>query len=372
MAKIKDIIALVDANKFNEYSDETKLRLVAVLDGKIAVDVLLMHPSETGQFNYTYPEGLEMEPLVHFPHDDLYEKWLVAQIDLMNREYEDYQNHMEQFNAAYENFVNWLLTYHTPESYLGKDPGGTGGSPLYYITAYGLAVKQGFEGTLEEWLASLKGEKGDIGAVEDLSEEQIEQVAERVRGTFATDPSLSVAGKAADAEAVGAALKKKADATAVGEMIQELDGKLRGYTDDASAADREYTDDKVASLIESGVWTPVLISGAGSLTGFSGCTYHKTGNLVHVGVTCWGTFANRNDNAIVLSLPFSVGSVRAYGAFGYNNSGLADLYVYAGGGTSQCEIKQHNASGQETAVTGTGIGRDAWTFQFSLTYGTDE
>ena len=31
------------------------------------------------------------------------------------------------------------------------------------IDAYGVAVKNGFEGTVEEWLASLKGEKGDPG-----------------------------------------------------------------------------------------------------------------------------------------------------------------------------------------------------------------
>lgn len=31
----------------------------------------------------------------------------------------------------------------------------------YYITAYGIAVKHGFDGTEEEWLESLKGEKGD-------------------------------------------------------------------------------------------------------------------------------------------------------------------------------------------------------------------
>lgn len=30
----------------------------------------------------------------------------------------------------------------------------------YYITAYGIAVKHGFNGTEEEWLASLKGEQG--------------------------------------------------------------------------------------------------------------------------------------------------------------------------------------------------------------------
>lgn len=31
------------------------------------------------------------------------------------------------------------------------------------LSAYAIAVKNGFEGTEEEWLASLKGEKGDKG-----------------------------------------------------------------------------------------------------------------------------------------------------------------------------------------------------------------
>ena len=33
--------------------------------------------------------------------------------------------------------------------------------PPYFLTAYGIAVKHGFQGTEEEWLASLKGDKGD-------------------------------------------------------------------------------------------------------------------------------------------------------------------------------------------------------------------
>jgi hypothetical protein len=31
----------------------------------------------------------------------------------------------------------------------------------YYITAYGIAVKHGFQGTEEEWLKSLKGDGGE-------------------------------------------------------------------------------------------------------------------------------------------------------------------------------------------------------------------
>ena len=55
-------------------------------------------------------------------------------------------------------------------------------NPPYYITAYGLAVKLGFKGTEEEWLAALKGEPFTF---EKFTEEQladlITKVAEKVK-----------------------------------------------------------------------------------------------------------------------------------------------------------------------------------------------
>ncbi len=39
-------------------------------------------------------------------------------------------------------------------------------APPYYLSAYAIAVKQGFTGTEAEWVASLKGEKGEDGTVE--------------------------------------------------------------------------------------------------------------------------------------------------------------------------------------------------------------
>lgn len=38
--------------------------------------------------------------------------------------------------------------------------------PPYYLSAYAIAVKHGFVGTEAEWLASLKGEKGDGGVTD--------------------------------------------------------------------------------------------------------------------------------------------------------------------------------------------------------------
>ena len=50
--------------------------------------------------------------------------------------------------------------------------------PSYYLTAYGIAVKHGFRGTEEEWLESLKGERGDPVIWKDQysTEEELRQV----------------------------------------------------------------------------------------------------------------------------------------------------------------------------------------------------
>jgi hypothetical protein len=39
---------------------------------------------------------------------------------------------------------------------------------VIYTDAYTIAVKNGFKGTVEEWLASLKGEKGDMPTIDDV------------------------------------------------------------------------------------------------------------------------------------------------------------------------------------------------------------
>lgn len=42
--------------------------------------------------------------------------------------------------------------------------GSTGGMKVLYTDSYAIALANGFEGTVEQWLESLKGEKGDPGA----------------------------------------------------------------------------------------------------------------------------------------------------------------------------------------------------------------
>ena len=61
---------------------------------------------------------------------------------------------------------------------MGKLTGKISECVVYHTDAYRIAVEHGFEGTVEEWLASLKGEKGDAAVLnfDDLTDEQKESI----------------------------------------------------------------------------------------------------------------------------------------------------------------------------------------------------
>ena len=110
---IKEIISKVDRARPNSFTDEEKVKWIAELDGKIALDVMLMDIAEVQQFRYCV-ENMNVEPLVGFPHNDLYELWLYAKIDFGNGEYSKYQNSMEMYNEHYGAFVRWFATTYAP------------------------------------------------------------------------------------------------------------------------------------------------------------------------------------------------------------------------------------------------------------------
>ena len=159
----REIIERVKEAKNGAYSDKQMLLWLGALEGRIAADVFLLGIEEIRALRPVWPESLDNETLVSFPHDDIYDTWLEARIYAANGEYSEYQNAIEYHNEHFSNFVRWFSRVYRPAQ------GGQGvyqrreDMPVYYLTAYGLAVKQGYDGSLEQWLESLRGPQGEPG-----------------------------------------------------------------------------------------------------------------------------------------------------------------------------------------------------------------
>ena len=105
---IQDLINSVDELMPNSYTENTKLKWVNELEGRVQADVFLLAPEEFKQ------STLDDELLIEYPHDKLYEPYLIAKIQFADGEYGNYQNSMQMFNSFWAEFVCWFARTYKP------------------------------------------------------------------------------------------------------------------------------------------------------------------------------------------------------------------------------------------------------------------
>lgn len=113
---LEKAISTIDALKPNQFTDSEKTRWLSILDSRIKTEIIDTHE---GASNITFSEYTDITPkstalLVPFPYDDIYIKWLEAQIDYYNQEISKYSNSMIMFNSAYTDFWHYYNKNHLP------------------------------------------------------------------------------------------------------------------------------------------------------------------------------------------------------------------------------------------------------------------
>ena len=113
---IMEAINHIDAVKPNSYSQVEKIKWLSTLDGTVKCEIIDTHEGgEEVTFNgYDSKTPLTQKLLIPHPHDDVYIKWLEAQIDYANGEYGKYNNSMAVFNTTYTAFANHYNRTHMP------------------------------------------------------------------------------------------------------------------------------------------------------------------------------------------------------------------------------------------------------------------
>ena len=114
---IQEALTRVDALKPNSYPQDTKVGWLSRIDGIIKQEIIDTHEGgEDIAFDgYDHDTNLSTKLIVSSPHDELYIKWLEAQIDYANGEIGKYNNGMAMFNAAYSDYFRHYNRLHMPK-----------------------------------------------------------------------------------------------------------------------------------------------------------------------------------------------------------------------------------------------------------------
>lgn len=113
---IRQAIDRVDALKFNTYHQTDKIQWLSRLDWNILHGILELHDGTNTDFTgYDDNTDPNTQLLVPPPYDEVYIRWLEAQIDYHNGEYDKYNASITMYNTAFEAFANYYKRSHMPK-----------------------------------------------------------------------------------------------------------------------------------------------------------------------------------------------------------------------------------------------------------------
>ena len=114
--KIIEAINRIDSLKHNTYTESDKVEWLSRLDAMVKKHIIDTHEGDEVTFTgYDDLTDLQTELLIPAPYDEVYLRWMEAQIDYHNGEYEKYNNAMDMFNTAYEGYQNYYNRTHMPK-----------------------------------------------------------------------------------------------------------------------------------------------------------------------------------------------------------------------------------------------------------------
>ena len=118
----EDILAEVREIRPNEYQDEWALKQIDELKQRILRELMAGYELPLDgvlQAGYNYLPYEEGDLLTPSPYHKVYVYWLLVQIDLANSDYDRYNNDLQMFNSAWDEYGRYVSRKYKRERYKG-------------------------------------------------------------------------------------------------------------------------------------------------------------------------------------------------------------------------------------------------------------
>ena len=113
---IIEAISKIDSLKYNTYSQEDKVDWLSRLDWMVKRQIIDTHEGAEAVSFTGYDENTDLHTvlLIPAPFDEVYLRWLEAQIDYANGETDKFNASIIMYNTAYEAFEDYYNRNHMP------------------------------------------------------------------------------------------------------------------------------------------------------------------------------------------------------------------------------------------------------------------
>lgn len=113
---IRDVLTQVDSNLGNTYEQKEKIGWLSLLDQRVKTLIIDTHEGGETIIFSGYDENTDLDTtlLVPAPFDEMYLRWLEAQIHYRDHEEGRYNNAMDTFNTLWAEFRNYYNRQHMP------------------------------------------------------------------------------------------------------------------------------------------------------------------------------------------------------------------------------------------------------------------
>lgn len=117
---VPEVLMEIGRVKPHQYTNDTLVRWLSELDGRVWEDLIGHYLPEEQKPILPYSVGDALtQLLIPFPHGDVYMKWLTAQIDFHNGDFDRYNNSMLMWQEAYQGFVDsYTRTHEAKQVYI--------------------------------------------------------------------------------------------------------------------------------------------------------------------------------------------------------------------------------------------------------------
>lgn len=103
----EDVLAEIRETRPNEYADDWLIRLVDELEQRILTELMAGYIVPAREAQVT-PDGIRRALVANAPYSRIYYYWLLVHIDQANGEYDRYNNDLQLFNAAWDEYAKHI------------------------------------------------------------------------------------------------------------------------------------------------------------------------------------------------------------------------------------------------------------------------